>query len=62
MKLFRKNPSNQEYETLCPVPCPLSTILKNAEESFVDFVSMLLMVDPNKRPPAEEMLKHPWLC
>lgn len=61
MKIFRKNPTNHEFELLSPDPCGLSEILKMADDKFVNFVSLLLTTDPTKRPAAEEMLKHPWL-
>mgnify|MGYP000518398838 CR=1 FL=1 len=61
MKIYRKNPTNHEFEFLSPIPCGLSEILKVAEEGFVNFVSLMLIPDPTKRPTAEEMLKHPWL-
>jgi serine/threonine protein kinase len=28
---------------------------------FVDFVRSLLTIDPDKRPSAVEVLKHPWM-
>ena len=61
MKIYRKNSTSHEYETLTPIPCGMNEILKNGEEKFVDFASLLLAPDPNKRPSAEEMLKHAWL-
>lgn len=61
MKIFRKNPSTHDFELLSPTPCGLPEILKMADDRFVNFVSLLLTIDPTKRPSAEEMLKHPWL-
>jgi serine/threonine protein kinase len=28
---------------------------------FVDFVTKLLTIDPDKRPTADEALEHPWI-
>eukprot|EP01062_Namystynia_karyoxenos_P008607 TRINITY_DN1302_c1_g1_i1.p1 TRINITY_DN1302_c1_g1~~TRINITY_DN1302_c1_g1_i1.p1 ORF type:complete len:916 (+),score=293.71 TRINITY_DN1302_c1_g1_i1:139-2886(+) len=50
------------YELLYAKPCSLRERLGNCDdELFVDFVSRLLDVDPERRPTAAEALQHPWL-
>ena len=33
----------------------------NVSDKAIDFIKTLMTVDPNKRPTADECLKHPWL-
>lgn len=37
-------------------------ILQEEEKAlFVDFVTKMLTIDPDKRPTADEALAHPWI-
>lgn len=47
---------HHHYKHLHPNPVDLKD-----EELFVDFIRVLLHLDPKKRPTANEALKHPWL-
>ena len=35
--------------------------MRTTDENFLDFLTQLLQLDPQKRPTAEEALRHPWL-
>jgi len=40
---------------------PPAGVASEDEENFLDFVNLMLQVDPRKRPSAAEALNHPWL-
>lgn len=48
-------------EYLIPKKTSLRHRLPTGDAGFTDFVSTLLETNPEKRPSAEEALKHPWL-
>eukprot|EP00760_Papus_ankaliazontas_P033959 PhM_4_TR6815/c0_g1_i1/m.8587/K08794/CAMK1; calcium/calmodulin-dependent protein kinase I len=37
-------------------------VWSTVSESARDFIKMLLVLDPKKRPSAKEALRHPWVC
>ncbi|EYU17784.1 hypothetical protein ABFS82_04G178200 [Erythranthe guttata] len=59
--LYERNQDTNILEYLIPKKSSLRHRLPMGDQGFVDFVSHLLEVNPNKRPSASEALKHPWL-
>lgn len=50
-----------QIELLKPKRSSLARRVREADEGMLDFLSMLLQVDPGKRPTASDALHHPWL-
>ena len=46
---------------MVPKRTSLRARLKTDDEMFLDFVRWLLELDRDRRPNAEEALKHPWI-
>jgi serine/threonine protein kinase len=46
---------------MTPEPTNLRRHLHCNDSGFLDFVSALLSLDPDRRPTAAQALKHPWL-
>ncbi|KAK4749088.1 hypothetical protein SAY87_026537 [Trapa incisa] len=59
--LYEKNQESSRLEYLIPKRSSLRHRLPMGDQGFVDFVSHLLEINPEKRPTALEALKHPWL-
>lgn len=47
---------------LTPKRTNLRIRLKCDDVDFLNFVSALLTIDPDKRPTAAQALQHPWLA
>ena len=48
-------------ELIIPEETSLEDHLQVFDSGFVDFLSNLLEIDPERRPTAKEALAHPWL-
>lgn len=59
--LYERNQETNRLEYLIPKKTSLRHRLPMGDQGFIDFVSYLLEINPNKRPSAAEALKHPWL-
>ncbi|KAK4765839.1 hypothetical protein SAY87_007481 [Trapa incisa] len=59
--LYERNQEINRLEYLIPKRSSLRHRIPMGDQGFVDFVSHLLEVNPEKRPTASEALKHPWL-
>lgn len=51
----------EQLDYLIPKRTTLRHRVPMGDPGFIDFVSQLLTVDPDKRPSAAEALNHPWL-
>ncbi|KAK3253296.1 hypothetical protein CYMTET_37450 [Cymbomonas tetramitiformis] len=60
-QLYERDPNTGAINILHPKHTHLKYRLPGADPLFVDFVSYLLTVDPDKRPTAAEALQHKWL-
>jgi serine/threonine protein kinase len=58
---FFHSQETDRLEYLIPKKTSLRHRLPTGDAGFTDFVSTLLETNPEKRPSAEEALKHPWL-
>lgn len=59
-RIFEQN-VDRSIDVLTPNPSNLNLILDSFDPQMADFVSMLLSLDPQKRPSADKALRHPWL-
>ncbi|KAK3138532.1 hypothetical protein QOZ80_5AG0370180 [Eleusine coracana subsp. coracana] len=59
--LFHKNEETDELEYLIPEKSSLRQQLQCPDKKFVDFLSYLLQINPQKRPTASEALQHRWV-
>ncbi|KAL2461874.1 Protein kinase superfamily protein [Abeliophyllum distichum] len=59
--LYERNQDTNILEYLIPKKSSLRHRLPMGDQGFIDFVAYLLEINPKKRPPASEALKHPWL-
>ncbi|CAK9312326.1 unnamed protein product [Citrullus colocynthis] len=59
--LYERNQESNRLEYLIPKKTSLRHRLPMGDQGFIDFVSHLLEINPEKRPSASEALKHPWL-
>lgn len=59
--LYERNAETDRLECLIPKKTSLRHRLPMGDEGFINFVSYLLQVDPDKRPTASEALQHDWL-
>ncbi|ERN05239.1 hypothetical protein AMTRI_Chr08g166690 [Amborella trichopoda] len=59
--LYHKNEETNQLEHIIPVESLLSDHLVVADDQFIEFISELLQVNPQRRPTAREALEHPWL-
>ncbi|KAI3507065.1 hypothetical protein L1887_21808 [Cichorium endivia] len=59
--LYDRNQDTNRLEYLIPKKTSLRHRLPMGDQGFIDFVSHLLEINPNKRPSATQALKHPWL-
>ncbi|XP_068661470.1 uncharacterized protein [Aristolochia californica] len=59
--LYERNQDTNRLEYLIPKKTSLRHRLPMGDQGFIDFVALLLEVNPEKRPSASEALKHPWL-
>ena len=63
-RLFTVDPQGAPPGTyvLQPRGSSLQSILGSADEGFLDFLTTILSLDPDRRPTAQEALRHPWLA
>lgn len=54
-------PSPRYRRLMHPRRTNLRLRLGCSDPDFLDFVSAMLAIDPDKRPTAAQALKHPWL-
>ncbi|CAH9053018.1 unnamed protein product [Cuscuta europaea] len=59
--LYEKNQETNKLEYLIPKKTALRHRLPVGDQGFIDFLTHLLEINPEKRPSATEALKHPWL-
>ncbi|KAL1568332.1 hypothetical protein AAHA92_03711 [Salvia divinorum] len=59
--LYERSQDSNRLEYLIPKKSSLRHRLPMGDQGFIDFVTHLLEVNPDKRPSASEALKHPWL-
>ncbi|XP_019164399.1 PREDICTED: uncharacterized protein LOC109160567 [Ipomoea nil] len=59
--LYERNQETNRLEYLIPKKTSLRHRLPVGDQCFIDFLTHLLEINPNKRPSATEALKHPWL-
>ncbi|XP_023551160.1 probable serine/threonine-protein kinase clkA isoform X1 [Cucurbita pepo subsp. pepo] len=59
--LFYMNEENDQMEFIIPEESSLENHLQVFDSVFIDFLSNLLEINPERRPTAKEALAHPWL-
>ncbi|XP_023518885.1 serine/threonine-protein kinase ppk15-like isoform X3 [Cucurbita pepo subsp. pepo] len=59
--LYYMNEETDQMELIIPEETSLEDHLQVFDSGFVDFLSNLLEIDPERRPTAKEALAHPWL-
>ncbi|KAG6602616.1 hypothetical protein SDJN03_07849, partial [Cucurbita argyrosperma subsp. sororia] len=59
--LYYMNEETDQMELIIPEETSLEDHLQVFDSGFVDFLSSLLEIDPERRPTAKEALAHPWL-
>ncbi|XP_022990536.1 dual specificity tyrosine-phosphorylation-regulated kinase 3-like isoform X4 [Cucurbita maxima] len=58
--LYYMNEETDQMELIIPEETSLEDHLQVFDSGFVDFLSNLLEIDPERRPTAKEALAHPW--
>ncbi|KAK4747154.1 hypothetical protein SAY87_026191 [Trapa incisa] len=59
--LYERSQESNRLEYLIPKRSSLRHRLAMGDRGFVEFVSHLLDINPDRRPTASDALKHPWL-
>ena len=62
-RLFTVDPQERRPERTCCSRGPsLQRSSGSADEGFLDFLTTILSLDPDRRPTAQEAARHPWLA
>ncbi|XP_038885603.1 serine/threonine-protein kinase SRPK isoform X2 [Benincasa hispida] len=59
--LFYMNEETDQMEFIIPEESSLEDHLRVFDSGFIDFLTNLLEINPERRPTAKEALAHPWL-
>ncbi|XP_038885605.1 SRSF protein kinase 1 [Benincasa hispida] len=59
--LFYMNEETDQMEFIIPEESSLEDHLQVFDSGFIDFLTNLLEINPERRPTAKEALAHPWL-
>ncbi|XP_042491529.1 dual specificity protein kinase CLK1 [Macadamia integrifolia] len=59
--LFHVNEETNQLEYIIPEESSLEHHLQVSDVGFIEFISYLLEINPQRRPTAKEALQHPWL-